>query len=327
MAAVHTEQGDVSPTPSSPQQIERMSPREMHYYLTEGLEGVEHEGYRDIRSVKRAVDSRVNMVRSGKADECGTPYLVFCPVTQKQLANIERVRDARYKILRFLYLNEPQTLIIKILPGPIYDMLVDEFVHALRKKIDEKGQGKKICSMRSTTYKGLACSKEADGALRPKVARPDINDWPSVILECGVAESPRRLAADARWWFRNSGGAVKMVILFLVSIATKTMRIETWEQEKVENPRFTPGNDDNEVDPPMVQETTTLSEGKITNPLKIHFEAIFLRAPSKKRGEEDYTLTEGDLRNYYERVWKEIESSPEPEDCKSSLVRPCLNSI
>jgi len=51
----------------------------MHYYLTEGLEGVDREGYHNVRSVKRAVDSRVEMVRSGKVDECHTPYLVFCP--------------------------------------------------------------------------------------------------------------------------------------------------------------------------------------------------------------------------------------------------------
>jgi len=85
---------------------------------------------------------------------------------------------------------------------------------------------------------------------------------------------------------------------------------------------------DDEVDLPIVRESTTLSANKITNPLKIRFEAIFLHAPSQKKGEQDYALTEGDLRHFYEQAWEEIETSPEPEDCKlSSLVWPCLKSI
>lgn len=110
------------------------------------------------------------------------PVSCFLPVTQNQLANIEHVRDAHYKILRFLYLNEPQTLIIKILPCPTYEMLVDEFVHALRKQIDKKGPGKKICSIRSTTYKGLAGSKEADRAFKSL-------KWPALILMPGQVSS------------------------------------------------------------------------------------------------------------------------------------------
>ena len=330
MAAVHIQQDDVPPTPSSHQQTERMSPRAMHYYLTEGLEGVERKGYRDIRTFKQAVDSRVEMVRSGKVDECPTtPYLFFCPVTQKQLANIERARRDRYKTLRFLYLNEPQTLIVKIFPGQVHELVVDEFVFTLRKEIEAKGQGEKICSMRSSTFKGLECSKQADGALRPVVARPDVYGWPSVVFECGVTESPRRLACDARWWFHNSKGAVKMVIIFFVSASTKTVTIEIWERARMENASVTQGNDGDgdEVDLPVVKETTTINAKNVSSTLTFRFKAIFLRAPRKKRGEGDYTLTEGDLRDYYDRVWSDVmDTSSESEEGKPILVMACLSS-
>ena len=329
MAAVHTQQGDVSLTPGSPQQIERMSPREMHYYLTEGLEGVEHEEYLGIRSFKRAVDSRVDAVCSGKSDQCSTPYLLFRPVTQHQLEIIERVRDTHYKRLRFLYLNELQALIVKIMTDPITVLVVEEFGYALRKKIEERGQGRGICSMGGTSYKGQDSRKEADGAFRPRLARRDVYDWPTVILECGLEESPERLAADARWWLYNSGEAVKIVILFFVSTSTKTITIEIWERAGIENGRVTQGNDDSDhwqVDLPVVKQTTTVSAEHITSTLTFSFEAIFLRAPKVKRCEGDYTLTEADLRAYYEQVWSDVIESSDPEDCKSILVRPYLNS-
>jgi len=329
MAAVHTQQGDVPPTPSSPQQIERMSPREIHYYLTKGLEGVEREEYRGIGSFKRGVDSRLDALSSGKSNQCSTPYLFFGPVTQHQLENIEHVRDTRYKRLRFLYLSEPQALIVKIMPDPITVLVVEEFGYALRKKIEERGQGRGICSMGGTTYKGPDSRKEADGAFRPRLARRDVYDWPTVILECGLSESPGRLTADARWWLYNSGEAVKIVILFFVSTSTKTITIEIWERAGIENRRVTQpeGNDDSDqVDLPVVKQTTTVSAEHITSTLTFSFEAIFLRAPKIKRCEGDYTLTEADLRAYYEQVWSDVIESSEPEDCKSLLVRPYLNS-
>lgn len=55
MAALSAKQADVAPTTNTPQHIERKRLLDMHYYLTEGLEGVEHHQYRDIRSFKRAV--------------------------------------------------------------------------------------------------------------------------------------------------------------------------------------------------------------------------------------------------------------------------------
>jgi len=89
----------------------------MHYYLTEGLEGVEHYEYCDIRSFKGAVDSQAEAFCSGKADESPSPYLIFSPVTPHQLAKIDSVRKTHYKKVRILYLNEPEVLIVKHIPS------------------------------------------------------------------------------------------------------------------------------------------------------------------------------------------------------------------
>jgi len=139
----------------------------MNYYLTEGLEGVEHCEYRNIRSLKRAVDPRLDGFRSSKADENQTPkHLVFAPVTLHQLTNIERVRDAHYKALRFLYFNQEKTLIIKIIPGPVHQMVTNEFVYAMRERIVAKGQGAEV----SSTIQGWRAKR--------KRMEPSDHGWP-----------------------------------------------------------------------------------------------------------------------------------------------------
>ncbi|KAG0133074.1 hypothetical protein HOY82DRAFT_669170 [Tuber indicum] len=282
MPAMLAQQADAYPTPpDSSQPIEPARPLDMHYYLTEGLEGVEHHEYHDIRSFKGAVDSRSDAMCLGKADEFLPPYLILSPVTPRQLANIDQVRKTRYKNLRILYLNEPKTLIVKHMPGPVHEMVTSRFVYTIWKKIDEGGQLAEIACMGSTTYQGKLCCKEADGSFRPLRARPDQYDWPTVILECGVTESPRRLTADARWWFENSEDAVKI----------------------------TRGNDHREVTGPILKRLINITAESITGaPLKLRFKDIFLRKHKNERGEGNYIITEHDLRDYYNMIWP-----PEPE--------------
>ncbi|CUS06943.1 unnamed protein product, partial [Tuber aestivum] len=70
--------------------------------------------------------------------------------------------------------------------------------------------------------------KEADASFRPLRARPGHHQWPTVVHECGVSETARRLTVDGKWWINNSGGAVKIVLLVFVNEKAKTIRIEMW---------------------------------------------------------------------------------------------------
>jgi len=298
----------------------------MHSYLTEGLEGVQHHEYRDIRSFKGAVDARADLWHSGEADERLPPYLIFSPVTPHQLATIDHFRESCYKRLRFLYLEEPQVLIVKQMLGPIHEMAAKEFMDVMKLKIWEAGQTSEICNMGSTTYQGKLCSKEADGSLRPLRARPDLHDWPTIILECGVSETPRRLTVDARWWIENSGGAVKVVFLLFVSVKRKTIRIEVWNKSTVEKQQHTGENDEEITTGPTPKNTILITENSVTGaPLKLKFKEIFLRKPKKKRGEANYMITEHDLRVYYNRIWLPVPGSSQDEDCKSALVTSGVN--
>ncbi|CUS07804.1 unnamed protein product [Tuber aestivum] len=148
-------------------------------------------------------------------------------------------------------------------------------------------------------------------------------DWPTIILECGVSEMPRRLKADARWWFENSDGAVILVLLFFVSVRDKTIRIELWKRATVENLQPTRGNDGGEVTGPTLQRVINITPESVTGaPLKLKFEDIFLRKPKTKRGEANYTITEHDLRTYYNHVWPPVpEASSQDESSAEAESR------
>ena len=307
--------------PNSSQPIEFERPIDLHYYLTEGLEGTEHNEYVDIRSFREAVDAQVAAFHSEKADEFPSPYLIFSPVTPRQLAKINSVRKTDYKKVRIFYFNEPQILIIKHMPGPYHELATKGLERIIIKKIDEGGQGPKILPIGCTLYQGRVNQKEADASFRPRNARPLVTDWPSVIVECGVFETAQRLTVDGMWWIDNSRGQVKLALLLFVNAKAKTIRIETWKKDTIENPQQTRGHDEGNVTRPTRQKIITITPKGITGtPLKLSFRDIFLRKPKRELGERNYRITEDDLKDYYETVWPASEDITSPaESCKSTL--------
>ncbi|RPA96288.1 hypothetical protein L873DRAFT_1744025 [Choiromyces venosus 120613-1] len=304
MAAVPAPHVRVSPTPTAPQPPDPSGPLDMHYYLTEGLEGVEHQEYRDMRSFTRAIDSQAAESGAGNADEYPCPYMVFSPVTRDQLANIERVRDTRYKRLRFMYLNDPKALIIKIMPSVPHELVTGTFVSAFLEMVAAMGLRRALASVGHATYQGLASRKEADGSFKPRLARPLATDWPTVVLECGVSESARRLKVDARWWLDNSLGEVKIVLVFYVLRPARTIRIEHWEMDTMPNPQVTRAHPHPVVTRPIIRDTIHIDGNAVTGgPLRLNFQKIFLRAPVAAQGEGHFTFTAQDLRDYYHDVW------------------------
>jgi len=188
----------------------------------------------------------------------------------------------------------------------------------IKEKIIAMGLDDNIVDMGHTTYQGEESAKEADASLRPLRARPDPYDWPTLVLECGGLETPRRLAADGCWWFHSSSGAVKVVLLFFISTKAQSIRIEQYEFDGVENPGVTRGSDDQAIDLPIPNGVMTITPTKVIgDPIKISFRNIFLRRPRKKRSEDDLTITEEELRRFYNKVWPpKGEISSESEFCK-----------
>ncbi|GIC86321.1 uncharacterized protein Aud_002689 [Aspergillus udagawae] len=74
--------------------------------------------------------------------------------------------------------------------------------------------------------------KEADDCFIPPIRQAGQNQpqrWPSLVIGTGVSESLTRLRQDARWWFENSEGAVRTVILLSIKRTRRTILLEKWQ--------------------------------------------------------------------------------------------------
>ena len=259
----------------------------MHYYLTEGLEDAVHREFVDNRSFAGAVKSQTTAL----SIRTGGQYLVFSPVTETQLAKIEELRDTRYKQLRFFYLYQPQTLVVRLMLGPTHQLASSEFGRMLWKKTASIGPGldKDLKDMRSTTYKWIPAdkeastikaaltskkgstfgSKEADSAFRPKSTRPNKEDWPTLAIEFGVSKKLPRLRVDAKWWLSSSSGKVNIVLIFSINEENKTVLIEQWEICSTENLTTTHSRSKDFIEIPKCRTSFTIAWADTSEPSTI----------------------------------------------------------
>jgi len=272
----------------------------MHYYLTEGLGGVEPRQFRDTESFIRAIQSQANKLCSGKASQ---QYAVFAPMTQHQFATIDRIRRPRLKGHRFHYFNHEETLIVKLMAGQVQEMTSKGLGGRLNNKIGEMGLFEDICLMGSTTFKGNRSQKEADCAWKPWKSRPLGNDWPTLVIDCGVSQSRDRLVADAHWWFENSGGQGTIVLLISYSESKKEIRLQQWELVTIPDPHATPGQPrPTRTAPAIIREIDLVAGIPNKASLTLNFESIFLRPPAK--GEGDFTFSRKELQRFSTNVWE-----------------------
>jgi len=67
-----------------------------------------------------------------------------------------------------MYLNKPQTLIVKLMPGATHEVATSEFGGKLWKKTASMGPelDEDLRDMRETTYKGNSTRKETNSGVR-----------------------------------------------------------------------------------------------------------------------------------------------------------------
>jgi len=297
MAATATQGMDVSLISSNAQTPQTSVPLDTHYYLTEGLEGIERQQYRSTRSFSKAIDKLKDEFRSGNSS--ARQYLVFISVTQEQLEKIHHLRETRLKGLGTMYLKNEEVLIVKIIPSCIQEMIHLGFGSMLYLKTSEMGLKWGLDPMGRTTFEGILGQKEADSTFEPSV-RQTASHWPTVVFECGLAESIERLRVDCRWWLENST-EVNIVLLFSFSRADKGIHIEQWEMLTVPNSQYTGSHAD-----PLTKDVTKTYEIDIVagvasgGPLTLDFQKVFLRPPVL--GEGDIIFSVEELRKYFTHI-------------------------
>lgn len=133
-----------------------------------------------------------------------------------------------------------------------------------------------------------------------------------LVIETGVTESLPKLEEDVQWWFQNSNGDVRIVLVLSINKSQRTALLQKWQLAPVNTPqpmtRAVLNRLRRQVPPPMppllqqmprsqqpyihqeIQMTQTTMTG---GPLVLPFEALFCRPPQGT--ETDITLNQQEL--------------------------------
>src|SRR5271155_1216219 len=274
---------------------------------SEGLEGVPVWTFTTIKNLQEAINSCEEKLEASKA----SPYLIFRLVTTDDLLKIERARenDKIDRGVRMTHYVDWNILILKV-PTAEHERSHRKFGDKLVIRAAGMGLEEEFDSLGATTFKTSSVSKEGDSAFKPLSIRPREADWPTIVLESGWSESLTRLRRDAHIWLENSGGDVKIVLLFSISRTARTMIIEKWENRPVPANRPVTRSMTRTAaqTPTQIQAITINSNSNTVNgaPLTLEFRKIFLRQAVPPL-EHDFTFTTQDLLEFATDFWAALQ--------------------
>ena len=252
----------------------------------------------------RSVNTLSNHLYQGTAT---SQYLVFQPVTEDDFAKIEEKRHTIGRGLWFTHCTDIDTLIIKV-PTLEHERVAIIFTEEMTAWRLQMGLARRdFGGFGATKHRGRSTFKEADACFRPGI-RPNRLDWPTLVFEVGVSESLRKLRNHAQWWLSNSGGLVKIVLIFHVNRRPKTILVEKWECTQASITRASRSNRPAAQIPTKIQTITIDSNGvtgKPSPPLVLHFQNLLLRQPIPP--EQDLTFTAQDLQNLSNDIWARLQ--------------------
>jgi len=287
---------------------------------SEGLEGVAIQTFTTIKNMQRAIDFYGEKLQASEA----SIYLIFRRVTTDNLLSIERAHENR-KIsrgIRIIHYVDWDIMILKVLTVEC-EVSHLAFRGELCIRAAMMGLKNELIGLGGATYKTPRMSKEGDSTFKPRSIRPRLADWPTIVLEAGRARSLTRLRRVAHLWLEDSGGEVKVVLLFSISRTTRTMIIEKWENRPVSaNPPVpanrpatrsvtraaaNPPNQPLQT-PTQIQAITIDPNSNTVNgaPLTLEFQKIFLRQAIPPL-EHDFTFTAQDLSKMVTYIWSGLQ--------------------
>lgn len=170
----------------------------------------------------------------------------------------------------------------------------------------------------NTAYKPTATKgKQADQAFLPSSRFSPISPtWmcPTLVIETGVSQSLPRFRENAKWWFENSNGDVRMVLI--LTISESNIRFEKWQLAPPNAPRPMSAEyihalcQQSPPVPPLVQQPPETQQAYMAQEIEVNlaeaigtslvlpFAALFDQVPGP--GDEDVVLGPQDLRSITE---------------------------
>ncbi|OJJ45796.1 hypothetical protein ASPZODRAFT_528370 [Penicilliopsis zonata CBS 506.65] len=167
-------------------------------------------------------------------DQEGNQYIVILGLSKQAAERLggdpPRLGDVVYR-----FTLDGSTGVLKVVPSWPHERVTGDFNLQLSALFTTAGVPLGDFGWaRSMRYPGTSSDrqKEADECLVPATRMPtgQTEGWPTLVFETGVSESLSRLRNDARWWFNNSKGAVRIVLVISIKRSgNKEVTIEKWQ--------------------------------------------------------------------------------------------------
>ena len=240
----------------------------------------------------------VDLLSGTRSDQ----YLAFSGAPPGSLRSIDRGRRrSELPGMRILYDHDAEILITKLMAGPHHELASSLFVRMFLSKVVSAGLPLDSFYDFGTTRFEVpgGRGKEADRALRPDT-RIRADDWPTLVIEVGVAESLSQLRTDAHFWLTQSGGQTRVVILIAVEKTSRFVTIERWEH----TPRTRPTRAQSPTYGPTKMQALSLdANGQLTGgPLHIPASNVFDVVPAGVP-QTEFLFGAQDLASYIQRYW------------------------
>lgn len=242
--------------------------------------------------------------------EDGNQYVVVLGLSETARQRLDSGEDCLDGI-SFRFMWENNTGLVKVIPTAEHESVTDTF----------RGEIEFICRSQmgiprdeilfgvATTHQPTVGNKgkQPDQCFWPPSRQPgpgQRHGWPTLVIETGVTESLQRLRDDAYWWFNNSLGDVRIVLLFCISRRQRKIIVEKWHLAPPDTPNPMTRSMINQLvisqRPPLEQ--PYLAQEIVIDPVSVHnaplvlnFEAIFDRG--RQQNESDIVFNATDLRH------------------------------
>ncbi|GFG09900.1 hypothetical protein IFM5058_04656 [Aspergillus udagawae] len=257
------------------------------------------------------IEAQRVLERLGENDDAGNQYILVLNLPRAIRSQLDENKNV-LEAINFRLMFDGTTALIKIVPSHPHESATSRMRDNIFASLLPGTSMDDILWGGNTSHRPTVAAnrgKEADDCFIPPTRQGGRNQpqgWPSLVIETGVSESLTRLRQDARWWFENSQGAVRTVILLSIKRTRGTILLEKWQLSPPGQP-VTPqqalGIQQMTIPPmpplglqqaanqhPFIAQTATITRTTATGslPIHIHYQALLDRAPGP--GQHDIRL-------------------------------------
>ncbi|KAF7125503.1 hypothetical protein CNMCM5793_001742 [Aspergillus hiratsukae] len=274
-----------------------------NYHLSDGVTATAiTRTYTNMKQLAQAAHSVLQTLQENDCD--GNQWILVLELTNEAIERLNNDKECLGGVV-FRFEWEGATGLIKIIPGAAHESLLNDFsskVGSDLQSMDINWSDRRWIG--AATYKGANKGKQGDQAFTPPsrlVTQGQTRGWPTLVVEVGGSESKTKLHSDAKFWFNNSNGQTRFVIL--ISVKRARVTFEKWMLMPPNAPNPAPLQNQPAANQQLysAQEVVVTPTGVTGAPMILPFRALYDRAPGPN--ESDITITAQDFRDLVRTIF------------------------